>query len=130
MSDQPEEPLKILSEPLLTEDGLLNPVGMAELEVAIMGRQKTYERLAGDSEWSDRKDRWTFKSDIVGAFAMCACRQSSYGVPEGLENVCKYLNAALGSVTAWETAGNTEASLCDINRWLYEILYKQGVAQF
>jgi hypothetical protein len=121
---------EMLSQPLTTEDGALNPACMNELEAAIAGMGKTHERLASDDEWSATKDRWTFRSDIVGAFAMWACRQSPYGVPDGLENVCKYLNAALKTAFKWDTAGMQEISLCDINKALHEILMDQGVAEF
>jgi hypothetical protein len=61
---------------------------------------------------------------------MWACRQSPYGVPDGLENVCKYLNACLKTVVPWNEAGMVEASLCDVSRWLHEILMDKGVAEF
>lgn len=123
--------MKILSQPLMTEDGFLNPACLNELNGAISAMGKTHERLKGDPEWDDAKDRWTSIHDIVGAFAMWACRQSPYGVPDGLENVCKYLNAALKSCAPWdEMAGMAQCSLCDINRWLHEILYEQGVREF
>jgi hypothetical protein len=83
--------MEMLSQPLLTEEGLLNPACMNELEAAIGAAGKTHQRLSGDPEWSERKAHWTFRHEITGAFAMWACRQSPYGVPDGLENVCKYL---------------------------------------
>ena len=120
-----------ISQPLLTNEGYLNPACMNELESAINNMPKTFDRLSGDSEWSNKKDQWTFKSDIIGAFSMWACRQSPYGVPDGLENVCKYLNAALESCgDGWKNCGMQECSLVEINKWLYEILYEQGVEQF
>jgi len=120
----------IISQPFLTEDGFVNPACMNELESTINDMPKTFNRLSSDPEWSERKDKWTFKSEIVGAFAMWACRQSPYGVPDGLENICKYLNASLKSVAKWNTGGMTECSLCDINKWLHEILYDQGIKEF
>jgi hypothetical protein len=126
-----EDKIEMLTQPLMTEDGYLNPACMNELESTINNIPKTYNRLAHDSEWSIRKNKWTFKTDIVGAFAMWACRQSPYGVPDGLENVCKYLNAALESCgNGWKNSGMQECSLVDINKWLYEILYEQGVIEF
>jgi hypothetical protein len=127
---KPREEIEMLAQPLLTEEGFLNPACMSELEGAIAGMGKTHERLRGDPEWDDAKDRWTTPRDIVGAFAMWACRQSPYGVPNGLENVCKYLYASLATVTQWDTVGMRQCSLCEINKWLYEILYEQGVAEF
>lgn len=120
--------IQIISQPLMTEGGFINPAGMAELEATISSIPPTHIRLSGDPEWTSL--HWIFPHDIVGAFAMWACRQSPYGVPDGLENVCKYLHAALKTVSAWETSGMTQASLCDINRWLHEILMNQGVAEF
>lgn len=121
---------EIISQPLTTEEGFLNPACMNELNDVIANLPKTYNRLTDDPEWSISKNQWTFKKDIVGAFAMWACRQSPYGVPDGLENVCKYLNAALSSCTNWGNIGMAECSLCDINRWLHEILYEQGIREF
>lgn len=123
--------MEIISQPLTTEEGFLNPACMAELGSAIANLPKTFDRLSGDPEWSIKKDQWTFKHEIVGAFAMWACRQSPYGVPDGLENVCKYLNAALKSCAPWDDMGGmAEASLCEINKWLHDILYDQGVSEF
>lgn len=127
----PEDKIEMISQPLMTEGGLLNPACMSELEQTIAGMSKTHARLSNDPEWSDKKDKWTFKNEIVGAFAMWACRQSPYGVPDSLEDVCKYLNEALQSCAPWDKMGGmAECSLCDINKWLYDILYEQGVAQF
>lgn len=130
MSEENKPEIEILSQPLLDSEGRLNPACMNELEAAISGMGKTHERLSGEPEWSERKNQWTFPKEIVGAFAMWACQQSPYGVPDGLENVCKYLHAALQTATKWDTAGMAECSLCDINRWLHEILYEQGVKEF
>lgn len=125
------EPDEMLSQPLLTEEGFLNPACMNELSAAISSMGKTHIRLSSDPEWKVKKDKWTFKSEIVGAFAMWACRQSPYGVPDGLENVCKYLSASLESCALWsDNVGMAECSLCEINSWLYEILYNQGVEEF
>lgn len=129
--EQPSDPeIEMLRQPLLTEEGAINPACINELEAAIAGMGKTHERLAGDAEWSERAKQWTFREDIVGAFAMWACRQSPYGVPDGLENVCKYLNAALKTAFKWDTSGMQELSLCDISKSLHEILMDQGIADF
>lgn len=107
---------------------IINP---EDLEEALENIGNTHDRLEGDPEWSHSKGNWTFKSQIVGAFAQWACRQSPYGVPEGLENVCKYLNASLESQADWKKMeGMVEVSLCDISRWLQEILMDQGIVQF
>ena len=130
MSDDLPSEIEMLSQPLLTEDGALNPACMNELGAAISGMEKTFTRCADDPEWAE--PQWTLRDEIVGYFAMWACRQSPYGVPDGLEDVCKYLYASLGSVAEW-IGGDcemTKCSLCDVNRWLHEILYEQGVKQF
>lgn len=124
------EPIEMLSQPLLTEEGALNPACMNELSAAMSAMGKTHERLASDAEWSTQEKQWTFANDIVGAFAMWACRQSPYGVPDGLESVCKYLNACLLKSIPWDVNGLKELSLCDVNKILYEILHDQGVSEF
>lgn len=123
----PEE-IEMLSQPLLTEDGAINPACLNELSATISGIGKTWQRLSDDPEWNEK--RWTFQKEIVGTFAMWACRQSPYGVPDGLENVCKYLNICLARDVNWEAHGMAEISLCEINRMLHEILYEQGVSEF
>jgi len=120
----------IISQPLTTEEGFINSACINELESAISEMPKTHNRLSNNSEWSESKDKWTTKSTIVGAFAMWACRQSPHGVPDGLENVCKYLNASLKSVVKWDINEMAECSLCDINKWLYEIVYNQDIKEF
>lgn len=123
------EDMEFISQPLLTEEGFINQAAMNELEGAINSMGKTHDRMAHSPEWTTK--RWTFPNEIVGAFAMWACRQSPYGVPDGLENVCKYLTASLKSCADWDAMrGMAEVSLCEINRWLYEILYEQGVKEF
>jgi hypothetical protein len=124
------DPEDILKQPLLDEDGKLNPMCVAEITETINATGKTHERLRGDPEWDVSKDQWTFPDEITGAFAMWACRQSPYGVPDGLENVCKYLHACLLKERKWENSGMEELSLCEINKMLYDILYEQGVAEF
>lgn len=128
MKNPNPDDIPMLSQPLTTEEGFINPACMNELEATIKGIEPPHVRLAEDPEWS--RKAWTFKKEIVGAFAMWACRQSPYGVPDGLENVCKYLNAALQSCAPWNGEGMAEVSLCEVNKWLYEILYEQGVEQF
>lgn len=120
----------VIKEPLLTEEGLVNPVCMAELSAAIAGLQPDYQRLADDSEWSEK--RFTFRKEIVGAFAMWACRQSPYGCPSGLESVCKYLNECLKTECEWTSKDIPWAylSLCDVNKMLHDILYEKGVKAF
>lgn len=127
MSDNPEE-IEMLSQPFLTEDGAINPACMNELSAAIGAMGRTHERLRDDPEWAEQC--WTFPKDITGAFAMWACRQSPYGAPDGLEEVCKYLHACLVRSVPWDANQMAKLSLSDINKLLYEILYEQGVEKF
>lgn len=120
----------MLEQPLLDAGGNVNPMCIAEMQEIIERAGKTHQRLRGDPEWDTAKAHWTTPKDIVGAFAMWACRQSPYGVPDGLENVCKYLYACLRKARKWATGGMEEMSLCDINALIYGILYEQGVAEF
>ena len=128
MKNLNSEEMQILSEPLLTSDGYLNPACMNELQATVAGMPKIFCRLKDDPEWATPK--WIFAHDIVGAFAQWACRQSPYGVPTGLENVCKYLHAALLHEFKWNTGGMEQLSLCQINKALYDILYDQGIVEF
>jgi len=112
--------IEILPEPLLTEEGFIDAAGMQGLENAINNSPKTYERLSGDDEWNTK--HWTFKKSIVGALAKWACRQSPYGCPDGLENVCKYLDACLSKTLEWKMGGMEELSLIDINKLCWDIL--------
>ena len=73
----------ITDEPLMTEEGFLNPACMNAMEAAFRNSPKTYDRLSRDREWNGKKDRWVFRSYIVGSFAKYACSQSPYGMPEG-----------------------------------------------
>jgi len=122
--------IEMLNESLFTSEGFVNPAGIKELENTVKETLKSHDRLSGKPEWSNRKDKWTFKHTIVGAFAMAACRLSPYGVPDGLENVCKYLNACLDEEFFWNDADMKELSLCDISKALYSILYEQSISEF
>lgn len=122
--------IEMISQPLMDSQGRLNPACMNELISTIGAMGKTHERLAGDSEWDLKKDQWTTPSEITGAFSKWACRQSPYGVPDGLENVCKYLHACLLKERKWETSGMEELSLNEISRIIHSILYEQGVVEF
>ena len=130
MNEEENEDMEMINEPLTTEEGFLNPACMNELTDAIMNMPKTHDRLAGNSEWSEKKDNWTTRKEIVAHFARWACEISPYGVSDGIENVCKYLYTSLASCAPWDVAGMSEVSLCDINKWLHEILYEQGVKEF
>ena len=116
----------ILSQPLTTEDGFLNPACMNELGATLANMPKTHERLNGDPEWE--KKHWIFVNYVTGYLAMWAIRQSPYTYPERLDEVIKYLDACLTLKANKEKM--MEVSLCEINKMLYEILYEQGVEAF
>jgi hypothetical protein len=112
--------IEMLSQPLTTAEGFLNPAAMSELEAKIASIPKTHLRLADDPEWAAK--RYTCRTEITGAFAKWAVRQSPYGCPDGLESVVRYLDACLKTAVAWDGVGFAELSLCDINRVCWEIL--------
>jgi hypothetical protein len=112
--------IEMLSQPLTTDEGFLNPAAMSELEAKIASIPKTHLRLADDPEWAAK--RYTCRREITGAFAKWAVRQSPYGCPDGLESVVRYLNACLKTAVAWDGVGFAELSLCDINRICWDIL--------
>lgn len=132
----------ILEQPLLTEDGFINPACMNELESAIKNMPNTYERLAGDLEWST--PRWVFWRHIVGALAMWAVRQipcetSNWETmknepldapvyPPGLEKIIGYVGTCIKP--KFDSHGMAELSLCQINKMLHDILMDQGISIF
>ena len=122
--------IEFIEESLMTDDGFVNPVAMAQIESAILNIGKTHERLADDPEWSTKKDKWVSKCAITSALAKWAIRQSPYAWPVGLENVIKYLDACLERSVDWDAYGMAELSLCDISKLLYGILYEQNIKDF
>ena len=94
--DGKEIEIEMLSQPLLTEEGFINPAGMNELETAINNIQPTYIRCSDDPEWTTK--RCTTKKEITSRLARWAIEQSPYCWPEGLEVVIKYLDACLQNV--------------------------------
>jgi len=130
MKKKPEDDIEFLSQPFLTDEGFVNPACMNELEAAFKNMPKDYDRLADDPEWYTKKDMWTFRDYIVGAFAKWACRQSPYGCPEHLTEVCGYLNESLKTYFKWETRGMEELSLCEISKALHDILMDQNITYF
>jgi len=120
----------ILSQPFLTEEGFVNEACWNELCKAIDNMPPAYERLSDDPEWSEKKDKWTFKKDITSAFAKYAIKQCPSGIPDNLEKVLGYLDACLEKMVDWDVCGMTELSLCEINRLLHEILMDQGISFF
>ena len=124
----PFEDIQMLTQPLLTEEGFINEACMNELEAAISNMPKNYDRLSGDTEWSQK--RWTFKKDITGGLAKYAISQSPYSCPDNLTEVIRYLDACLEKEIDWGEHGMVELSLCDISKLVYSILYDQGLSFF
>jgi len=122
--------IEILSQPLTTEDGFINEACMNEMVAVFKNMPPTYERLANDPEWYIKKDMWIFPQDIIASFAKSACRLSPYGCPDNLNEICGYLNATIHRYFSWDKHHMIEASLCEINKALYDILYEQGISQF
>lgn len=121
---------EIIDEPLLTDDGFINPVCMAQLDAAITAMPPTHERLAGEPEWST--PRWTFLREITGHLAHWAIRQIGCNqshdktpFPPKLENVIGYLDACIRS--RFDQEEMARLSLCEINRLLHDILYEEKI---
>lgn len=115
----------MLEQPLTTEDGFVNPACLAELKAAIKNIAKTYNRMAGNAEWS-RKDI-TGVCDIVGAFISTAIEHAR-GVPPNIQEVAGFLHASLKTIDgvydlAEDLPDFLNISLVDINRELYERAY-------
>jgi len=118
--------IHMTNEPLLTEEGFVNQAAINELEAAIRNMPSSYERNANDTEWTVK--RWTFLSEITGMLAEWAIRQSPYSCPDDLEIVIRFLSACLQrefeklKYHKDATSIMVEVSLCQINKWLHEIL--------
>ena len=117
--------IPMLSQPLLTEEGFLNPACINEMENVFANMPETYERLQDDPEWT--KKYWTFIDNITGALAKWAIRQSPYACPDNLETVIKYLEACLQREfeklpEEHRAADMGRLSLCEVNKFLHDIL--------
>jgi len=117
------EDIEFLSQPLLTDEGFVNPACMNELAAVINNMPPTYERLANEPEWSTKEI--TSLTDILGALAKYAVIQSPYACPEDLAVVIRYADACLHKDISWKDYGDcwfASLSLCDINKALFHIL--------
>lgn len=123
-----ESEFEMIPEPFLTEEGFVNPACMNALAAAIDGIPPTYERLAGDPEWS--KPGWLFRWQITASLAKWAIWQSPYHMPEHLMDVVGYLDACLRRDVVWNSIGMAQLSLVQINKLLHDILMDKGVTYF
>ena len=130
MTDELDK-MHLLSQPLLTEEGFVNPACMNELENVIMNMSETYDRLKDDPEWGEQLG-WTFISNITGSLARWAVNQSSYSWPDDLDVVIKYLHECLAVELEKlpddlkhqdrDLSGMYNITLCEINKLLHDIL--------
>lgn len=131
----------MLTNPLMTEEGFVNPACINELESAINNLPKTHERLKDEEEWN--VPQWTCWREILGYFSHCAIRnitdeystidetvfvEDSPYFPPNLEKVLGYLGACLRP--KFDKYGYANLSLCDISKMLYDILYEQNISMF
>lgn len=134
--------IEMIDEPLLTEDGFINPACMNALEAAIKNMPKTYDQLSDEPEWNI--PRWTHYREITAGLAYCAVKQFLDDYPDdedntiyepkppahapNLEKIIGFLHACIRP--KFDKNGSAFLSLCDISKMLYDILYGQGVSVF
>ena len=128
MEDFEEYDFEMIDELLVTEDGFLNEVAYKKICSFINNLEPTHERLKNNPEWY--KKRITNKKDIISNFGKCAIMLSPYSFPSHLEEVICYLNKCLDRDVLWDEYDYAQLSLCDINKVLYKILYKQHISYF
>lgn len=129
-NELPFDKIEMPSEPLLDEHGNINPYCMTELEQAINNMPESYDRIAGNSEWS--REAWVTDCEILGAFAGAATR-CFCGAPPNLETVTNYIKACMRKDLFIEELADDsfrmkEMSLCGINKYLWGIL--ENLPQF
>lgn len=113
--------IEMLSEPLITDDGFLNPVCMAELESRIKNMPPTYKRLAGEPEWTIQC--CTTLGDICGNFIKSAFKAFDNTFPPNLEEMVGFLKTCLiRKMEKYYGMWYFNKSLCEINRLLWDIL--------
>lgn len=131
--------INMLEQPLLTEDGLVNPLCIKELESVISNVPKLHIRNQNDNEWNEK--HWTFDYEILGQFARWAICLSPYHCPDNLEIVIKYLQACLRLelikldkedlyIEKKSKQIMANISLNQISKFLYDILYEQDFKEF
>jgi len=114
--------IEFIDEPLLTEDGLVNPVCIAKLEAAIENMPNISERTAGEPEWET--PHWLSWRQILGALAHWAVRQIA---PEDDTAMPPHFVEVLGFFAActrpkFDKHGLAQMSLRDVAAMLYDVL--------
>ena len=120
----------IYDEPLLTEDGFVNPVFEAGLGAAIEGAwADATARCEADPEWNT--PRITYWREVTGYLALWAVRQVQHPdktpFAPGMENVIGFLSACLRP--RFDNLGYAKLSLCDIERMLIDVLWPEKLFQ-
>ena len=120
--------VKVIAEPLTTEDGNINPVCVQQLFDAINNLPRPHEDNSKDEEWTTR--RWTSIKDITATLACWAIRLSPFACPDDLNVVIQYLHACLKQMLKPDENEAAELSLNDISKLLYKILYDEEFKPF
>jgi len=117
-----EDKIHMISQPLTTEEGFINPACMNELAAAIESMPESWERLANEPEWSE--EVFTSIGDILGSLAFTAVKHHN-GCPPQLEKIINYVKACLireGFPQVEPGYHFENISLCGINKKLWDIL--------
>lgn len=126
----PFKDIEMLSQPMMTEEGFINPACMNELQAWLDNTPAVHDdetRAKNDPEWNT--PIWLFVHDITGYFACWAVRQLKHTAhPPNLEKLIGYLYACLQ--LEWEKLnaehGMVQLTLCDVSRLLHSILMKDA----
>ena len=127
--DLPLDKIEMLSQPLTTEDGFLNPASVNELENYIRNMPRLRPDLRSDLEWTMRT--WTCASDIVRHFSgwvtagMLMPPDADGCYPPSLDSVVLVLRACIRRWERFEVFSGVcmgEVSLCELHDWLWETL--------
>jgi hypothetical protein len=118
---------EFIDEPLLTDEGFVNPVYLAQLESAIMNMPNIYERTSGDPEWETK--HYIYWRQITGGLAHWAIRNISTlddtPFPPKLESVIGFLSTCIRP--KFDKEGCTQLSLRDVAKLLYDTLMPEKI---
>jgi hypothetical protein len=121
--------VEIIQEPLLTDDGLVNPVAIAKIEAFCENMPDTHERMAGNAEWEAK--RWIAWREVVGGLAYWGVRQIEPGCdtpyPPHFEKVIGFFAAC--SRPRFDNNGLAHLSLREVAKMLYDILTPEPMFQ-